>query len=147
MDWGVGGERSFADVVNLVMMPALQGSDGLRMIRKRHNNFSPDQSDASPTKRTSVRGGTAEDDEAHHEGGLGTSRGDDDETHHATAEDDGAHHEGGLGTHGGKNDETHHEGGLATLATVEGQDSERMDITVGACMLCTSFVVSMICTT
>jgi hypothetical protein len=60
MDWGVGGDRSFADVVNLVMMPVLQGSDGLRMIRKRHNNFSPNQSDASPTKRTSVRGRTVD---------------------------------------------------------------------------------------
>jgi hypothetical protein len=50
----------------------------------------------------------------------------------AAAQDDEAHHEGGSGTTGGKDDETHHEGGLATLATVEGQDSERMDITVGA---------------
>ncbi len=59
-DWDGGGGRSFADVVNIVMM---QGRDGLRscrISRKRHSQFPPDQSEASPTKRTSVRGGTVE---------------------------------------------------------------------------------------
>ncbi len=46
--------------MNLGMM---QGSDGLRSrrtSRKRQSCFPPDHSDASPTKRTSVRGGTVE---------------------------------------------------------------------------------------